>query len=156
MSIWLYTVFAGQPTFNFGSLCTGNNDFEKDPLRIFKFKEPEVDGNDMTIPSDEIEKLEVRYEDVGYDCEALAGWYLWERTIILLFKPYYGMIFVSWFVCFIHIVNLKLFLLTSVHTLLFSKKCKLCTLEEFQVRTLRKQGNQQTISCHILVYVTKL
>ena len=29
----------------------------------------------MTIPSDEIEKLEVRYDwlRIGYDCEALAG-----------------------------------------------------------------------------------
>ena len=105
MPIWLYTIFAGLPIFNYGSLWTGNNDFDKDPLRIFKFKEPEVNGNDMTIPSDEIEKLEVRYENVGYDCEALAGWYLWEWSMILLFKPYYRMIFICWFVCFIHNVR---------------------------------------------------
>ena len=81
-------VFSGQPIFKFsGSLWTGNNDFDKDPLRIFKFKEPEVDGNDMTISSDEIEKLEVRYEGDSYDCEALTGWYLWEGTTILLLKP---------------------------------------------------------------------
>ena len=28
----------------------------------------------MTISSDEIEKLEVRYEGDSYDCEALAGY----------------------------------------------------------------------------------
>ena len=42
---------------------TGNNDHDKDPLTILRFKEPEVKGQDMTISSNEIEKLEVRYED---------------------------------------------------------------------------------------------
>ena len=42
---------------------TGNNDHDKDQLTILRFKEPEVIGQDLTISSNEIEKLEVRYED---------------------------------------------------------------------------------------------
>ena len=49
--------------FNLGSLCTGNNDFDRDPLRILKFKEPQISAEEMYIPSDQIEKLEVRYEE---------------------------------------------------------------------------------------------
>ena len=52
---------------------TGNNNFNRDPLSIFRFKEPIVDGNgDMSIPRDEIEDLQVRYPDFSYDCEALT------------------------------------------------------------------------------------
>ena len=51
---------------------TGNNDFDRDPLSIFRIKEPIVAGNDITIPRDEIEDLQVRYPDFSYDCEALT------------------------------------------------------------------------------------
>ena len=52
---------------------TGNNDFDRDPLSIFRFKEPIVDGKgDMKIPRDEIEDLQVRYPDFSYDSEALT------------------------------------------------------------------------------------
>jgi len=50
---------------------TGNNDHDRDPLNIFKFKEPET-AEDMTVPQDSIEQFEVRYEGFSYDCEALA------------------------------------------------------------------------------------
>jgi hypothetical protein len=43
---------------------TGNNNFDRDPLSIFRFKEPIIDGNgDMSISRDEIEDLQVRYPD---------------------------------------------------------------------------------------------
>ena len=52
---------------------TGNNDFDRDPLRILKFKEPQISAHEMYIPSDQIEKFEVRYsEEYSYDCEALT------------------------------------------------------------------------------------
>ena len=51
---------------------TGNNDFDRDPLSIFRFKEPIVDGEDMSVPREEIEDLQVRYPDFSYDCEALT------------------------------------------------------------------------------------
>jgi len=52
---------------------TGNNDFDRDPLSIFRFKEPIVDGKgDLEIPRDEIEDLQVRYPDFSYDSEALT------------------------------------------------------------------------------------
>merc|ERR1711892_160512 len=52
---------------------TGNNDFDRDPLSIFRFKEPIVDGKgNMKIPRDEIEDLQVRYPDFSYDSEALT------------------------------------------------------------------------------------
>merc|ERR1712212_136585 len=51
---------------------TGNNDFDRDPLSIFRFKEPIVYGEDMSVPREEIEDLQVRYPDFSYDCEALT------------------------------------------------------------------------------------
>ena len=52
---------------------TGNNAFDRDPLSIFRFKEPIVEDNeDMSITRDEIEDLQVRYPDFSYDCEALT------------------------------------------------------------------------------------
>merc|ERR1712106_204800 len=52
---------------------TGNNDFDRDPLSIIRFKEPIVDGKgDLEIPRDEIEDLQVRYPDFSYDSEALT------------------------------------------------------------------------------------
>ena len=52
---------------------TGNNDFDRDPLSILRFTEPEVsDGVDVEISRDDIEELQVRYEGFSYDCEALA------------------------------------------------------------------------------------
>jgi len=51
---------------------TGNNDFDRDPLSIFRFKEPIVDVGDMSVPREEIEDLQVRYPEFSYDCEALT------------------------------------------------------------------------------------
>ena len=52
---------------------TGNNDFDRDPLSIFRFKEPILMGEtEMSIPRREIEDLQVRYPDYSYDCEALT------------------------------------------------------------------------------------
>jgi len=52
---------------------TGNNDFDRDPLSIFRLKEPIVDGEgDFSIPREEIEDLQVRYPDFSYDSEALT------------------------------------------------------------------------------------
>merc|ERR1711973_237971 len=63
---------------------TGNNDHDRDPLNIFKFKEPET-AEDMTVPQDSIEQFEVIYEGFSYDCEALAvdestgDWYMFTK-----------------------------------------------------------------------------
>merc|ERR1719452_289844 len=51
---------------------TGNNDFDRDPLSIFRLKEPIVDGKNMTISRTEIEDLQVRYPGYSYDCEAVT------------------------------------------------------------------------------------
>ena len=52
---------------------TGNNDFDRDPLSILRFREPDVSGGeDVEIARDDIEDLQVRYEGFSYDCEALA------------------------------------------------------------------------------------
>ena len=52
---------------------TGNNDFDRETLSIFRFKEPTLTGNKrLTIPRDEIEDLKVRYPTGSYDCEALT------------------------------------------------------------------------------------
>ena len=52
---------------------TGNNDFDRDPMSILRFREPDVSGGeDVEIARDDIEDLQVRYEGFSYDCEALA------------------------------------------------------------------------------------
>ena len=51
---------------------TGNNDFDRDSLSILRFPEPEVSSGDVDVPRDDIEDLQVRYEEFSYDCEALA------------------------------------------------------------------------------------
>ena len=52
---------------------TGNNDFDRDPLSILRFQEPDVSsGEDVEISREDIEELQVRYEGFSYDCEALA------------------------------------------------------------------------------------
>ena len=52
---------------------TGNNDFDRDPLSILRFREPDVSsGEDVEISREDIEELQVRYEGFSYDCEALA------------------------------------------------------------------------------------
>ena len=51
---------------------TGNNDFDRDSLSILRFPEPEVSSGDVEVPRDDIEDLQVRYEEFSYDCEALA------------------------------------------------------------------------------------
>lgn len=50
---------------------TGNNDHDKDPLTVYKFVEPTLDGSAEMLVVD-IEKLQVRYPDFSYDCEALT------------------------------------------------------------------------------------
>ena len=52
-------------------LDTGNNDFDRDPLSVLKFKEQALNG-DITIPRSDIEEIQVRYEGFRYDCEALG------------------------------------------------------------------------------------
>ena len=52
---------------------TGNNHFDRDPLSILRFREPDVsNGENVEISRDDIEDLQVRYEGFSYDCEALA------------------------------------------------------------------------------------
>ena len=52
---------------------TGNNDHDRDPLTILRFREPVLDSEkEITIKRDEIEELQVRYEGFSYDCEALG------------------------------------------------------------------------------------
>ena len=52
---------------------TGNNDHDRDPLAILRFREPVLDSEkEITIKRDEIEELQVRYEGFSYDCEALG------------------------------------------------------------------------------------
>ena len=51
---------------------TGNNDFDRDPLSIFKLRDQNMNSGDVTVSRDEIEELHVRYEGFSYDCEALA------------------------------------------------------------------------------------
>ena len=52
---------------------TGNNDHDRDPLTILRFREPVLDSEkEITIKRDDIEELQVRYEGFSYDCEALG------------------------------------------------------------------------------------
>lgn len=52
---------------------TGNNDHDRESLSILRFREPDVSsGQNVDIPREDIEDLQVRYEGFSYDCEALA------------------------------------------------------------------------------------
>ena len=65
------TVIDGEPMILVSD--TGNNDFDRDPLSILRFQEPDVsNGENVEISRDDIEDLQVRYEGFSYDCEALA------------------------------------------------------------------------------------
>ena len=64
------TVIDGEPMILVSD--TGNNDFDRDPLSILRFREPDVSDGDVEISRADIEDLQVRYEGFSYDCEALA------------------------------------------------------------------------------------
>merc|ERR1711936_810168 len=52
---------------------TGNNDHDRESLSILRLREPDVSsGQNVDIPREDIEDLQVRYEGFSYDCEALA------------------------------------------------------------------------------------
>ena len=51
---------------------TGDNDHDRATVSILKFPEPEGVGSDLTVAEADIEKLELRYEEFSYDCEALG------------------------------------------------------------------------------------
>jgi len=51
---------------------TGNNNHDKERVRIMRFKEPTVLGGNVVVSREDIEVLQVRYPDFSYDCEALT------------------------------------------------------------------------------------
>jgi len=55
---------------------TGNNDFDRNPVRVFRFAEPAVDKSQtrrtITIDKDAIQELKVSWPDQIYDCEAIT------------------------------------------------------------------------------------
>lgn len=55
---------------------TGNNDWDKEILTIYKFSEPMVNeadiGSTITIPASQISQYQIHWPAFSYDCEALA------------------------------------------------------------------------------------
>ena len=77
---------------------TGDNDHERDPLAILRFREPDLSsGDEVTIARADTEVLEVRYDEFNYDCEALGEYIM--TTIRKVFHIYKVLINVI-FLCF--------------------------------------------------------